>query len=38
MLKDFTGEELSIHLRVQRRLNEAYQDDVKRSREQLSRP
>ena len=38
LLKDFTGEELSIHLRVQRRLNEAYQDDVKRSREQLSRP
>ena len=38
LLKDFTDEELMVHLRVQRKLNEAYQDDVKRSKEQVDRP
>lgn len=38
LLKDFSDEELAVHLRVQRKLNEAYQDDVKRSREQVDRP
>ena len=37
LLKDFTDEELMVHLRVQRKLNEAYQDDVKRSKEQVDR-
>ena len=37
LLEGFTDEELLIHLRVQERLNEAYQDDVKRSQEQFSK-
>lgn len=37
LLRDFTDEELRIHLRVQDRLNEAYQDDVRRSREQFAK-
>lgn len=37
LLKDFTDEELLVHLRVQKRLNEAYQDDVKRSKEQFAK-
>lgn len=31
-LSAFTDEELSIHLKVQQRINEAYQGDVQRSR------
>lgn len=37
LLKDFTDEELLIHLRVQNKLNQAYQDDVRRSREQFAK-
>ncbi len=37
LLQGFTNEELLIHLRVQEKLNEAYQDDVKRSREQFAK-
>lgn len=33
LLEEFTEEELKTHLRVQRRLNQAYDGDVKRSRE-----
>ena len=36
-LQGVTNEELLIHLRVQEKLNEAYQDDVKRSREQFAK-
>lgn len=32
-LAEFTEEELTIYLRVQQRINEAYADDVRRSRE-----
>lgn len=38
MLSEFTAEELESHLRVQRRLIEAYRGDVKRSRERLTKP
>ena len=34
VLYTFTEEELENHLSVQRRLNEAYQDDVDKSRKQ----
>ena len=37
LLQGFTNEELLIHLRVQEKLNEAYQDDVKRSRDQFAK-
>ena len=37
LLKDFTDEELLIHLKVQQKLNEAYQDDVRRTREQFAK-
>lgn len=33
MLSEFTDEELKTCLRVQRRINEAYQEDVQRSKE-----
>lgn len=36
-LTEFTDEELLAHLRVQKKLNEAYQDDVKRSRAQFAK-
>ena len=36
-LQNFTDEELMIHLRVQQKLNEAYRDDVRRSREQFAK-
>lgn len=32
-LAEFTEEELALYLRVQQRINEAYADDVRRSRE-----
>ena len=32
-LAEFTEEELALYLRVQKRINEAYADDVRRSRE-----
>jgi len=35
LLKDLTEEELTAHLKVQRKLNEAYRGDVKRSRERF---
>lgn len=35
LLKEFTEEELEAHVRVQRRLNLAYQADVKRSRDKF---
>ena len=38
LLMEFTDEELSIHLQVQKKLNEAYEDDVRRSKEQLGGP
>lgn len=38
LLREFTDEELSIHLQVQKKLNEAYEDDVRRSKEQLGGP
>lgn len=37
MLSGFTQEELEAHLRVQRKINEAYAGDVKRSREKFTR-
>ena len=37
MLAEFSEEELLIHLRVQRKINEAYAGDVKRSREKFLR-
>lgn len=37
MLSDFTVEELNAHVRVQRRINEAYQGDIQRSREKLAK-
>ena len=37
LLEGFSEEELEIHLRVQRKLNEAYHGDVKRSRERFTR-
>lgn len=37
MLDEFTEEELAIHLKVQKRINEAYAGDVKRSRERFTR-
>ncbi len=37
LLEEFTEEELKTHLRVQRRLNQAYDGDVKRSRERFTR-
>ena len=36
LLESFSNEELMRHLEVQRKLNEAYQDDVKNSREHHS--
>ena len=33
LLEGFTDQELEAHLKVQRRLNQAYQADVRRSRE-----
>ena len=38
MLKDFTEEELENHIRVQEKINEAYQGDVRRSREKFMQP
>ena len=35
MLAEFTPEELETHLKVQKRINEAYAGDVKRSRERF---
>ena len=35
LLSNFSPEELEHHLMVQRKLNEAYQDDVRRSRDYL---
>ena len=35
LLEEFTEEELEAHVRVQRRLNLAYQADVKRSRDKF---
>ena len=35
LLEDFTDQELEAHLKVQRRLNMAYQADVRRSRERF---
>lgn len=35
LLGEFTEEELAAHLRVQKKLNEAYVGDVKRSREKF---
>ena len=32
-LEEFSAEDLTTYLRVQRKINEAYQDDVRRSRE-----
>ena len=32
-LSQFSDEELEVYLKVQRRINEAYQDDVRRNRE-----
>ena len=37
LLEGFTEEELETHLRVQRKINEAYHGDVKRSRERFTR-
>ena len=37
LLEGFTDEELLTHLKVQQKLNEAYQDDVKRTREQFAK-
>lgn len=37
LLKEFTDEELLIYLKVQRKLNEAYQGDVRRSRERFAK-
>lgn len=37
MLEEFTVEELAVHLKVQRKINEAYAGDVKRSREKFTR-
>ena len=36
LLSDFTDEKLQTHLRVQQRLNQAYDGDVKRSWERLT--
>lgn len=35
LLEECTPEELAAHIRVQKKLNEAYQGDVRRSRERL---
>ena len=35
-LAEFTEEELALYLRVQQRINEAYADDVRRSREHFA--
>lgn len=35
-LAEFTEEELALYLRVQQRINEAYADDVRRSREHFT--
>lgn len=35
LLEEFTDRELEAHLKVQRRLNQAYQADVRRSRERF---
>lgn len=37
LLKGFTEEELAAHLRVQQVLNQAYQGDIRRSREHQAR-
>lgn len=36
-LSEFSEEELETHLRVQKKINEAYHGDVKRSRERFTR-
>lgn len=36
MLESFTDEELEHHVRVQQRINEAYQGDIRRSRERFT--
>lgn len=38
LLEDFSEEELEAHLKIQRRLIEAYQGDVQRSRSRLTKP
>ena len=38
LLSEFTEEQLESHLRIQKRLIEAYQGDVKRSRSRLTEP
>ena len=35
-MAEFTEEELALYLRVQKRINEAYADDVRRSREHFT--
>ncbi len=37
LLSEFSEEELKIHLQVQKKINEAYHGDVKRSRERFTR-
>ena len=37
MLEEFSNEELETYLRIQRRINDAYQGDVDRSKEQFAR-
>ena len=37
LLEDFTEEELEAHLRVQQALNQAYQGDIRRSREAMKK-
>lgn len=37
MLSDFTNTELEIYLSIQKRINEAYRGDIKRSREKYSK-
>ena len=38
LLEEFTDQELEAHLKVQKRLNQAYQADVRRSRERFRAP
>lgn len=37
LLDTFSEEELAIHLEIQKRLNEAYQEDVRQSKEQIDK-
>ncbi len=36
LLEEFSEQELAVHLAIQKRINAAYQDDVRRSREYFS--